>query len=76
MTFWFCYSCKRTWHSFVKTPDNVNKIRCFYCMDENSVKIKHHDHDAVTYEDYDKNLRKFKMLKNKELNGNKNHKKV
>jgi hypothetical protein len=54
MTFWFCYSCKRTWHSFVRTPDNVNKIRCFYCLD-----------------DYDKNLRKFKMLKNKEINGRK-----
>ena len=68
MTFWFCHSCKRTWHSFVPTPDDVKKIRCFHCLAESSFRIKDDSlPENVTYEDYDKNLRKFKMIKRNEL---------
>ena len=66
MTFWFCYNCKKSWHSFIRTPDKINKIKCFFCMENTSVKIKQNGKENVLFEDYDKNLRKFKMLKNKE----------
>lgn len=58
------------------TPDDVKKIRCFHCLAETSFRIKDDSlPENVTYEDYDRNLRKFKMIKRSELEKKRNSKK-
>ena len=77
MTFWFCNSCKKIWHSHIKTPDNVKKIRCFYCMKNASVRLKEDRlvDEKIQTRDYDKNTREFLKIKKKEIIEN-NHKKA
>lgn len=64
MTFWFCYTCKRTWHSYVQTPQELKRIRCFFCLKNTSVRLKDDMHRVEwRYGDYDKEMREFKKIK-------------
>ncbi|MBI2076494.1 MAG: hypothetical protein HYT72_04570 [Candidatus Aenigmarchaeota archaeon] len=63
MTFWFCYGCKRTWHTYVQTPMSVKRIRCFYCLKNTSVRLKDDKHAVeLRYGDYDIDRREFKRI--------------
>jgi molybdenum cofactor biosynthesis enzyme MoaA len=56
MSFWFCGSCKKTWHSYIISPSSVKNLRCFYCLKEGAVKIKDealkHMDGKMTYDNY------------------------
>ncbi len=66
MTFWFCYTCKRTWHSYIQTPQETKRIRCFFCMKGTSMRLKDDKHRVEwRYGDYDKEMRAFKKINRK-----------
>ena len=69
MTFWFCYNCKKIWHSHIQTPENVNRIRCFYCLKNTSVRVKEDRlvDKKFRYVNYDKNTREFLDLHRERL---------
>ena len=56
MSFWFCTSCKKTWHSYIVSPGHVKKIRCFNCLKHTALKIKddrlRQMDGNMTYDDY------------------------
>lgn len=56
MTFWFCGSCRKTWHSYIITPDPVKTLRCFHCLETGAIRLKDDtlkERDAtMTYDDY------------------------
>lgn len=66
MPFWFCFSCKKMWHSNVPTPADVKRIRCFYCLKNTSVRLK--DEKQINAKlksaDYDRNVREFLKVRN------------
>jgi len=56
MTFWFCASCRKTWHSYIISPDSVKKVRCFNCLAPGAMRLKDESlrmiDGKMTYDDY------------------------
>lgn len=56
MTFWFCTSCRTTWHSYIISPVSVKRIRCFSCLQNTAIRLKDEKlkkmDGIMTYDDY------------------------